>query len=242
MFRQNNSYRFRNQCHQKAACTNLFSLSCLITDPKGLLKCWADHFSSLGQSECSSNEFLRKLQLQISELASESLGSYDNILDSEIDEEEVEFAIHRLKSKRAGGADNISPEHLRFSGPVFRKWLCHIYNCIYQKEHIPQCFKDGVIVPVFKGKGKDPLLTRNYRGISLTSVFAKVFEIFLRYRITPILETTGIPQATQTAYKGEVSCTDSIFASTEALAKFKLQGDNVYSCFYDLASVVLLYS
>ena len=37
-------------------------------------------------------------------------------------------------------------------------------------------------------------------------------------------------------YKEGVSCTDSIFASTEALAKFKSQGDNVYSCFYDLAS------
>ena len=57
-----------------------------------------------------------KLQLQISELASESLGSWDNILDSEIDEEEVEFAIHRLKSNRAGGADNISPELSQHSG------------------------------------------------------------------------------------------------------------------------------
>ena len=66
LFRQNHPYRFRNQCHQKAACTNLFSQGCLITDTKGLLKCWADHFSSLGQSKCSSNEFLRKLQLQIS--------------------------------------------------------------------------------------------------------------------------------------------------------------------------------
>ena len=91
-----------------------------------LLKCWVDHFSSLGQSECSSNEFLRKSQHLVGELASESLGSCDNILDSEIDEEEVEFAIRRLRRNRAGGADNVSPEHLKFSGPVFRKWLCHI--------------------------------------------------------------------------------------------------------------------
>ena len=80
------------------------------------------------------------------------------------------------------------------------------------------------------------MLTKNYRGISLTSVFAKVFEIILSYRMTPILEAVGIPQATQTAYKEGVSCTDSIFASTEALEKFKSNGDNVYSCFYDLAS------
>ena len=63
-----------------------------------------------------------------------------------------------------------------------------------------------------------------------------VDKIIINYRITPILETAGILQATQTAYKGGVSCTDFIFARTEALAKFKSQGDNVYLCFYDLAS------
>ena len=119
-------------------------------------------------------------------------------------------------------------------GPVFRNWLCHIYNCICQKEHILQCFKDGVIIPVFKGKEKDPLLTRNYRGISLTSVFAKVFKIKLSHNTYTWdhRDSSGYSN-----YKGGVSCTDSIFASKEALAKFKSQGDNVYSCFYDLASV-----
>ena len=157
--------------------------------------------SSLGQSECSSNESLKASQDTISEHASDSISCCDNILESEIDVEEVEFAIRRLKRNRAGGADNISPEHLKFSGPVFRIWLCHIYNHICQLEHIPQCFKDGVIIPVFKGKGKDPLLTKNYRGISLTSVFAKVFEIILSNRITPTLKAAGIPQPTQTAYQ-----------------------------------------
>ena len=106
--------------------------------------------------------------------------------------------------------------HLKFSGPVFRIWLCYIYNSICQLECIPQCFKDGVIIPVFKGKGKDPLQTKSYRGISLTSVLAKVFEIILSYRITPLLEAAGIPQVTQTAYREGVSCTDSVFSGLEA--------------------------
>ena len=154
----------------------------MITDTNDILKCWVNHFSSLGQSETSISEDL------IKELSSRSLSYGENILESEIGIEEVEFAIRRLKKNRAGGADNISPEHLKFSGPVFRIWLCYIYNSICQLECIPQCFKDGVIIPVFKGKGKDPLQTKSYRGISLTSVLAKVFEIILSYRITPLLE------------------------------------------------------
>ena len=236
MFQQNHPKRFHNQHHRKAACNKLFSQDSLITDTDSLLKCWAEHFSSLGQSQCHSNDSLKKSQLFINDLASESLSRCDNILYSEIDEEEVDFAIRRLKKNRAGGADNISPEHLKFSGTVFRKWLCYIFNCICQLEHIPQCFKDGIIIPVFKGKGKDPLLTKNYRGITLTSVLAKVFEIILSQRITPMLEAAGIPQVTQTAYREGVSCTDSMFASMEACAHLRSNGDHVYSCFYDLAS------
>ena len=172
----------------------------MITDTNDLLKCWVNHFSSLGQSESSSNKHLRTSQDLIKELSSESLSYGDNILESEIGVEEVEFAIRRLKKNRAGGADNVSPEHLKFSGPVFRICLCYIYNSICQLECIPQCFKDGVIIPVFKGKGKDPLQTKSYRGISLTSVLAKVFEIILSYRITPLLEAAGIPQVTQTTF------------------------------------------
>ena len=107
---------------------------------------------------------------------------------------------------------------------------------ICQLECIPQCFNDGVIIPVFKGKGKDPLQTKSYRGIFLTSVLAKVFEMILSYRITPLLEAAGIPQATQTAYREGVSCTDSVFSGLEATAKFQADGDNTYTCFYDLAS------
>ena len=45
-----------------------------------------------------------------------------------------------------------------------------------------------------------------------------------------------VPQVTQTAYRKGVPCRDAIFAGQEAITKFTGEGDNVYSCFYDLAS------
>ena len=145
---------------------------------------------------------------------------------------EVEYAIRRLKRNRAGGPDLISPEHLKFSGPDLRIWLFQIYNHICQLERIPQCFKNEA----FKGKGRDPLLKKSYRGITLTSVLAKVFEIILLQRINPILEDAGVPQIYPTAYREGISCQVSIFAEQETNTKFTREGDNVYSCFYDLAS------
>ena len=74
---------------------------------------------------------------------------------------------------------------------------------------------------------RDPLLKKSYRGITLTSVLAKVLELVLMERISPLLEDAGVPQISQTAHKKGVSCQDSIFASQEANAKFISEGDNV---------------
>ena len=50
----------------------------------------------------------------------------------------------------------------------------------------------------------------------------------------PFLEDSSHPQLTQSAYRKNVSCVDSIFASQEAVRFFTAEGDHVYSSFYDL--------
>ena len=151
--------------------------------------------------------------------------------------EEVEQAIRRLKpANRFGGSDSLTPEHLKFWGPIFKNWLCQLFNHLLTFEQIPTVFKQGVIIPVYKGKGRDPLLTSSYRGITLTSVLAKSFEFILFEKMLSIMEDLGCPQLTQAAYRKNVSCVESMFASQEALRCFTTEGDLVYSSLYDLQS------
>ena len=70
-----------------------------------------------------------------------------------------------------------------------------MYNSICDLELILDCFKHGIIVPAFKGKGKDPLLVNSYRGITFTSVLAKVLENLLN-RMSNILDDSGVRQLT----------------------------------------------
>ena len=115
-------------------------------------------------------------------------------------------------------------------------WLCQILNHICKFEQIPDSFEHGIIIPAFKGKGRDPLLRKSYRGVTLTSVMAKVLKVALIQRTKPVLEDASIPQFTQTAYRKGVSCQNSIFAGTECNSTFVNGGDNVYTCFYNLDS------
>ena len=236
MFSSNHPRRFKSMNQAKPACEKLLVNDSLITDSEDLVTIWSNHFISQGKSQSSSNESLNLIQSDVHDFESVSLSEGDHVLDTAIEVEEVEFAINRLKRNRAGGPDKLSPEHLKFSGPVFRNWLCHVFNCITQLERIPSCFKLGIVIPIYKGKGRDPLLIKSYRGITLTSVLAKVFELVLLDRISPILEDAGIPQLTQTAYRKGISCADSIFAGQEAQLKFTSEGDCIHTCFYDLTS------
>ena len=234
MFNERHPHRFRASTVSKHIPDKLLVDNNLITDPSHVLSTWADHFESLGQSQVSSSSPLSEIQKRVNDMERRSFNDNDNVLDVPFDVEEVGHAVNRLKLRRSGGPDNLSPEHIRYCGPVCLNWLCKVYNSICDLEQIPDCFKHGIIVPAFKGKGKDPLLVNSYRGISLTSVFAKVLEILLLNRMNVLLDDSGVPQLTQTAYRRNVGCSDSIFASQEVNNKFIKEGDSVYTCYYDL--------
>ena len=58
-------------------------------------------------------------------------------------------------------------------------WLTRLLNAIVELEEVPDMLKCGVVVPVYKGSGKDPLNPSNYRGITIASVVCKVLESLL---------------------------------------------------------------
>ena len=127
--------------------------------------------------------------------------------------EEIESAVRKLKCGKSGGADGLQPEHLKYGGLSVIFWLQSIFNAISDIEDLPPCLKLGTIVPDFKGRGRDPLNPNNYRGITLTSVISKCFEIVLLNHLEPLLIEKGFPHHSQTAYQRGISCADAIFST-----------------------------
>ena len=71
--------------------------------------------------------------------------------------------------------------------------------------------KTGIIIPLYKSGGKNPLDANSYKEITLTSVLAKVFESFLLACHQDHLAERGIPHSNQTAYLKGISCTEVMF-------------------------------
>ena len=81
-----------------------------------------------------------------------SLSHNDQILDTNISTEEIEIALRTLKLGRSKDADNLKTEHLLYGSRSIHLWLKRIFDAIIAFEEVPSCLKDGVIVPVYKGK------------------------------------------------------------------------------------------
>ena len=109
--------------------------------------------------------------------------------------QEVNSIIAKLKCRKAPGWDNITAEHLKYSGPICRCILTWILNSVHDTENIPVHFRKGVIVPIPKSD-KDRCSKENYRGITLLPVFYKIYEHILSDRLN-VSQTRSASPATQ---------------------------------------------
>ena len=170
----------------------------------------------------------------ITDLEDKSFWNKEDILDTQIDVAEIEGALKTLKLGRSGGIDGLDPEHLYYGGEVLKLWLKKIFNRFTALEEVPNCLNEGLVIPVYKKNGKDPLLPGSYRGITLSSAIIKVFEIILLQRLTPILDESGFPDPAQTAYQKGMSCIDAIYATQETLLTHARENGKPLLCFYDV--------
>ena len=99
---------------------------------------------------------------------------------------------------------------------------------------LPEVLKSGVIVPIYKGGGKDPLKVNSYRGITLTSTVSKAMEFLLLEHLELVFMEAGLPHINQSTYRKVVSYGGAIFAAQEVVAKYLRGGNRVYMCWYAL--------
>jgi hypothetical protein len=72
-------------------------------------------------------------------------------------------------------------------------WILQICNAITELEHVLDSLKTRVIIPVYKGGGKDPLDSISSQGITLTSILTKMLESLLLACLQDHLTERGIP-------------------------------------------------
>ena len=104
---------------------------------------------------------------------------YIPILDDNIQPQEVLECVQKLKTRKAAGPDGIPPGILK---QITDEWILvftHLFNCILNGNY-PVAWTEAKVFTIYKkGNPEDP---GNYRGISIMSAIAKLYDMVLNQR------------------------------------------------------------
>ncbi|PNF29478.1 hypothetical protein B7P43_G04562 [Cryptotermes secundus] len=89
---------------------------------------------------------------------------------------EVEIDVVNLKRYKLTGSDQIQAELIEAVGEILRSKINRSINFIFNKEELPDQWKESIIVPVHKKV--DRTYCSNDQGISLLSTSYKILSIF----------------------------------------------------------------
>jgi hypothetical protein len=128
---------------------------------------------------------------------------------------EVEIGIGKLKSYESPGTDQIPAELIKAGGETLYSEIHRLICSIWNKEKLPQQWKESIIVRIYK-KG-DKTDCNNYRGISLLSTAYKILSNILLTWLTPYVnEIIGDHQC---RFRRNRSTVDQIFCIRQILEK-----------------------
>ncbi len=139
-----------------------------------------------------------------------------------VNSEEVEKAIKSLNTGKAEDKEGLTAEHFQHALEEVVPIFTQITNDIFTELDIPDTFKSGVLTPVLK-KDKDKRIPGNYRGIVVTSCFAKILEAILKDRIDGIFNTQQ--SKLQRGFTSNSSSLNAAFIITETINHHKEIGN-----------------
>ena len=134
-----------------------------------------------------------------------------------------------LKCGKAAGFDNIMTEHILLAHPALMLHITTLFNLMLKHGYVPSAFGTGVIVPLVKDRNGPTDKLNNYRGITLSPVISKLFELCLSDKFNQYLFSHRL----QFGFKQGSGCSSAIFVVQQVIEYYTQRGSNVYVCALD---------
>ena len=125
----------------------------------------------------------------------------------------------------------LTAEHILHGSPKLAIHLHLLFNSFIQHSIVPIDFLKGTISPVVKNSSGDLHSTDNYRGVTLSSVFAHMFENGLRLKFGSYLRSHNL----QFGFKSKHSVNHAVFTLKSCVNFFTERGSSVYVAFLDFS-------
>jgi hypothetical protein len=118
----------------------------MLEDENAQLDRWREHFAKLLNAE--------RIVVDPNLTTSTQQTTYKNLPEPDPPSvEEIQNALRRMKNNKAPGTCGITVELLKFGGLAMLLWLHMLFSLVWSTELIPEAWKEGIILPLWKRKG-----------------------------------------------------------------------------------------
>ncbi|MEW8546047.1 MAG: reverse transcriptase family protein [Candidatus Thiodiazotropha sp.] len=196
---------------------------------------YSDIYTEKSNPEFDEN-YKQQIEAKYIDFVCQSFNNFQELLDTDISEHELGSILTNLKKLKAPGWDLIQNEHILYGGNTLRLILLKLYNSIMKLEMVPESWKKGLIIPIYKGQRKSRSDINSYRPVTLLPVFYKVYEKILQSRIINYLSVNSIvfPNRQQQGFQPKLSCISTVFNLQETIQYNIDQGSCTYVAFLDI--------
>ncbi|CAL4157430.1 unnamed protein product, partial [Meganyctiphanes norvegica] len=143
--------------------------------------------------------------------------------------DEVRLAVESLKSDKNDGTYSLKSQNLIHASEILHGHLSILFTIMLKHGYSPNGMLLGTMVPIPKGKFNDLTNSKNYRAITISSLFGKLFDIIVLNREGQHLITNDL----QFSFKSGSSTTMCTSMVRETITYFVHKGANVYSLVLD---------
>jgi hypothetical protein len=147
---------------------------------------------------------------------------------------EITKIVATLPNGKAPGVDLVSYEHIKHGGDMLILCITTLFNAILKLNQVPDAFKQGLLIPLYKGGRKARNNVNSYRGITLLPSISKILERCIYDRMTVKLEAINFPSRLQFAGKKGSNCLMASFCLQEMILTITKRRSKVFSAFLDM--------
>ena len=153
-------------------------------------------------------------------------------LNSPFSEAEIREGAKSLKNGKAAGIDKILYEFIKFGCSSLAKTMKKLFNFMLSAWKYPSIWSVNILQAVHKGGDKKDL--DNYRGISISSCFAKFFGLLLNKRLEGTIKSFKLIGESQIGFSREARTRDHIFVVNTLINKVvRFQSKKPFTAFID---------
>ena len=192
-------------------------------------KAWREHFASLLAPPVANNPSDQGLL----DLVHENCKNFESELSNPITVTEFLEGVSSLANNKASGFDKISNEVLKPAKSVIAVPTLKLFNAILENSFYPSQWKSDILSPIHKSGDKSN--PNNFRGVSVSSCFGKLFNKVLQKRLEKYCDANAFISNTQGSGKSGSRTADHLLILKFLTDKYvKGRKKHLYTCFVDL--------